>query len=104
MAELVSENVSNEQVIMTCLVCGHKDTDEYCSKCGSKLEFLRQKPSSAFRNLANTITEYFREVSDPIFAYLKTNWLLLFDPVRFFHTLYFQDRPIGDLPFLLESL
>lgn len=93
-----------EPVIRICIACGNTDTDAYCSKCGSKLEFLSENESSSGRNLINILSEYFREIANPILAYLKTNWLLLRHPIKFFHALYFRDQPLGNLPFLFEPV
>ncbi len=100
----LGKDPAGEKVIRTCISCGNQDTDEFCSKCGSKLEFLGEKRASPGRNLTNIVKEYLREITDPVFAYLKTNWLVLRHPVKFFHTLYYQDKPISDLPFFFEPV
>lgn len=102
--EAQTSNNKAEPVIRVCIVCGNKDTDEYCSKCGAKLEFLGDEQEVADAKPIEILKEYVGEIADPIFAYLKTTWLLLMNPAEYLLSLYFRDRPINELSFPLSSL
>src|SRR5690349_5063703 len=104
MEEQIDQEEPSEKTTHKCISCGKVDTGEYCSYCGSKLVFLGDVQASSFQNLINIFKEYFREVVDPIFAYLKTIYLLLVRPVTFFRTLHLQDQSIDAIPFPLKRL
>ncbi len=89
--------------IHTCLVCGYKDTEEYCSKCGAKL-YLFDEGSSPIRNFILIPKEFFLEVVNPIFAFIKTTWLLITTPEIFFSAIFRYEIPVTNLSFPLENL
>jgi len=100
----IGKEEAGEKTTRKCISCGYQDTGEYCSNCGSRLEFLGDERVSSIQNFRIILGEYLREVLDPIFAYIKTIWLLLFQPVKFFQVLCFREQPISEIHFPLGSL
>jgi hypothetical protein len=96
--------VDLQQELRTCLVCGFRDIEEFCSKCGSPLMFLGEPAITPLRTFGALIKEYLSEVVSPVLAFLKTTWLLLFAPIAFFSALSLSGRPIAHLKFPLSSI
>jgi hypothetical protein len=100
--ELPSPEQSDRKVMTRkCLNCGNEDTGEYCSKCGSKLNFLGEEYISPWQNLKAMLKEYSFEILDPIAAYVRTLFFLLGRPVSFYRVLYDRTETISSIRFPL---
>lgn len=97
-----SENEQEQRI--ECHICGHLDTDHYCSKCGTALVSYDSVGESALSAIRQQLREQLLELIHPIFATLKTFWLIVFKPKPFFGALFRREGKIDDIDFPLTSL
>ncbi len=86
-----------------CPQCGlhNLPTAAYCARCGAALEWTEP---SVLRLMRRQIEDLIIQLTDPLFAYLKTAWLVLVHPKRLAHALADRTPPADTLPFPLRGL
>ncbi len=86
-----------------CPQCGTANVPEaeFCIRCGSPLEWAEP---SALRLMRRQVGEIITQIGDPVFAFLKTAWLVLVHPRRLAEALARRDPPAARLPFPLHRL
>jgi len=99
-----TEAVTESCATVKCHICGYEDSYEYCSRCGASLTMNQYYSKSIFRTFVKNVNTVLIDFSNPLFAFLKTFWLVVVRPKQFFHALFYQDVPIADISFPLEKL
>ncbi len=86
-----------------CPQCGRENVPEaeFCIRCGSPLEWVEP---SALRLMRRQLGEIAGQLTDPIFAFLKTTWLVFTHPRQLAESLARRDPPAAQLPFPLHGL
>ena len=95
---------TKRESIVKCSVCGFKDTENYCSRCGSKLKNLPNLWTPNYQNLIAILQEFSLEIINPVFSFFKTAWLLMTNAEYFFESLFLKTKPINEMPFPLSSI
>ncbi len=98
-----AEAVTESCATVKCHICGYEDSYEYCSRCGASLTMNQYYSKSIFRTFVKNANTVLIDFSNPLFAFLKTFWLVVVRPKRFFHALFYRDAPIADISFPLEK-
>ena len=99
-----TEAVTESCATVKCHICGYEDSYEYCSRCGASLTMNQYYSKSIFRTFVKNVNTVLIDFSNPLFAFLKTFWLVVVRPKQFFHALFYQDVPIADISFPFEKL
>ena len=87
-----------------CPLCGHAhDADaEFCPVCGHELAV--SSADSLARLLLRQIQEILESLLNPVFAFFKTLWLVVFRPVSLYQALMDGRRPIERIGFPFQFL
>jgi hypothetical protein len=84
--------------LVTCPQCGMAGNGNYCSRCGTALG--HEEGISALAHVAAKIRGSFVA----FLSYLKTTWLILTQPRRFFRAYFDQSQPLADFAFPLSGI
>lgn len=90
-----SGQIGSESPLVVCGHCGSTDRGTFCSACGHRLS------RDAAASLSAMAWEHFvQERLEDVLSVLKTTWLLIFKPVRFFRgaLLYHARFPLEPFP------
>lgn len=79
-----------------CPKCGHLDDGKYCSECGAELCIERH---TALGSLKSAFSNWFIR----LLRYIKTLWLLMLHPIRFFDAYYQNPVELTKMSFPLEK-
>jgi hypothetical protein len=84
--------------LVTCPQCGLAGNGNYCSRCGTALG--HEEGISALAHVAAKIRSSFIA----FLSYLKTTWLILTQPTRFFRAYFDQSQALADFAFPLSGI
>ncbi len=89
---------------LVCTLCGHVNEPDaaFCRVCGHELEGVAS--TSLFRLLLHHVQEILESLGNPVLAFFKTLWLVVFRPVSLYRALMRGEPPIERLGFPLQFL
>ena len=88
-------STADERGSALCPQCGTAAAGDYCGRCGTSLDRARQSVAAELRSAAITPVVTF-------LSFLKTTWLMLTSPTRFYRSYLTGVPPLGDLDFPLS--